>query len=64
MSEPIMGRDPLEKTMVESFVREYPQESDEQIAERMSRAARSLGGDLDELVTAEIVARWRPEVAS
>ncbi|MFI5895639.1 hypothetical protein ACIA5D_36645 [Actinoplanes sp. NPDC051513] len=62
--EPITGRDPVAKTMVESFVASYPSESNEQIAERIRRAGRSMGGDLGDVMTAEIVARWRPEMAS
>jgi len=59
----VVGRDPLTKTIAQGFIRDYPLESDEQIAERIQRAARSLGGpDAEVPMTPEIVARWRPEV--
>lgn len=65
MSEQITGRDPLEKTLVASMIAAHPDDTDEQINERIWRAFRSMGDpDADVPMTAEIVARWRPEVAS
>lgn len=58
----IVGRDPLEKTIVESFATKYPDLSDDELCERMRKAARSMGADLGDLITPEIVAKWRPAV--
>lgn len=62
MTEQIVGRDPIEKTIVEQFVAAHPDESDEQISARIRRAATVMGdGDLP--MSAETVARWRAEVS-
>ena len=63
MSGQIVGRDPLEKTLVETMVAAHPGDTDEQISARIVRAFRSMGDpDADVPMTAETVARWRPEV--
>ena len=64
MTDHITGRDPLEKTLVETMVAAHTGDNDDQIAARIVRAFRSMGDpDADVPMTAEIVARWRPEVA-
>lgn len=59
----VMGRDPITKTMVERFAVDSADLSDEELCERILRAGRSMGADLSDVMTPEIVARWRPEAA-
>jgi uncharacterized membrane protein len=64
VSEKIVGRDPVEKTLVEMTVEAYPGDSDEQVAARIVRAFRNMGDpDAEVPMTAEVVARWRPDVS-
>lgn len=63
MSDQIMGRDPLEKTLVQQMIASHPGDSDEQISARIVRACRSMGDpDADVPMSAAVVARWRPEI--
>lgn len=57
----IVGRDPLSKTLVEALVEAHPDWSDEQISERINR---QVCPDDTGVMTPEIVAYWRPEVAA
>ena len=56
------GRQPITKTMVEDFAADAPDLSDTDLCERILKAARSMGADLSDVMTPEIVARWRPGV--
>lgn len=58
MTEQIVGRDPIAKTIVEDFDRAHPDWTDEQICDRINREYETP------VITVEEVARWRPEVAS
>jgi hypothetical protein len=61
----ITHRDPLTKTMVESFAAQYPDLSDVELCERILQAARGLGGDLSsDVMSPEIVAYWRAKAAA
>lgn len=62
MTHQIVGRDPLDKTIVEDFARNYPDLSDEELAERIIKAGRGMGADFSDVMSAEVVAKWRPEV--
>lgn len=59
----VVGRDPITKTLVAQMLAKHPDDTNEQISDRIVRAFRSLAGpDADVPMTPEIVARWRPEV--
>lgn len=61
--EPVTHRDPVGKTMVESFAAMYPAETDRQIYERIERAWRSAGSRAELPMTLDAVTRWRTEAA-
>lgn len=51
-----VGRDPVGKTLVELVVRDHPDFTNQQVAEHI----RKHTGCDAAVMTAEIVARWRP----
>jgi hypothetical protein len=58
----VVGRDPVSKAMVESFLTSYPADTDEEIHARMCRAWRGLSSD-PMPITLDEIAHWRAEVA-
>lgn len=57
MSEQIVGRDPVGKTITEMMAAAHPDWTDQQITDRINREYTNP------VITVEEVARWRPEVA-
>lgn len=58
MTDQIIGRDPIAKTIVEAFDAHHPDWTDEQICERINR-------DYDKpVITIEEVVQWRAGVAT
>ncbi|GGN39220.1 hypothetical protein FHR83_006767 [Actinoplanes campanulatus] len=55
----VAGRDPIGKTMVESFLAQHPNESDEQIHARMCRAWNSVPGSGEMPIPVDEIAHWR-----
>jgi hypothetical protein len=60
----VVGRDPIGKTIVESFLAKYPDESDEQIHARMCKAWNSLASTGDMPVTVDEITHWRAEATA
>lgn len=54
MSERIVGRDPLPKTLVEAMVAAHPDWTDEQVADRINHEYEKP------VISAADVAWWRP----
>lgn len=57
MSDQIVGRDPIAKTLVEQMIAAHPDWTDAQVAERINREYE------DAIINAAEVAHWR-QVAS
>lgn len=60
----IVGRDPIAKTMVQGFAADNPDLSDAELCERILKAGRSMGANLSDVMTPEIVAYWRTREAA
>jgi hypothetical protein len=60
-SRGVVGRDPIAKTMVESFLASYPSYTNEEIHTRMCQAWRGIS-TADMPITVDEIAHWRAEV--